>query len=750
MRNTTINCETHNSKDVGISDNFIVAKGVKKSNNTVHFYWRSAKNKLRVGAKIVEPIEMFKDYDNLATNRHDIVNLGLNWTLKQDFGKIDELSFSYICNGDNYPQYLDEIFVEEKRGNITHRAFTGYVYESEKETSDNHPSQRWKVTCRSYAQVIYDTIIIQTFKNISAKEIIENVWKDRLTTKQAFPNPIIEDTEMLTKVKLGKIAHEDSIERLLNVICERCNAVWWMNGDCVLHLYTREGLEKNKIVLTDGDLGRDRSPVKIEHSTERYCNQVKFKAKDVRGARREQTHIFPNEKQTPTTATTYKNLSGNAKSVAESLGRWLPKEINTESMIAGIMANIEHESNFDPTKIEPPEADGRFGEGLAQWTDQARKNALLEFAGETKIESISIDKQIQFLVQGKTELPAVIAAHGQPPAKGSASDVTAWFVKYFEVPKDIPGQTAERSSDAERWVKMLSSGKTTEKATTEDEHGIVKMSLANPVYDIDKVVSDVRGLEWKEVNSIEKDITAYGQYTISDKEIQFYAGKNKKTPQFVQITLYDKISTVVIRDNLTEQNRLKQYMSLGYIVSKDITNERFKTIEEIHKYCEAYLIQSIKPTMNASFKIYDATIGGELTTLGFTTHSFGLGGLTYVKGLDFEDKAHYDNRALLLQSKSYSQMITGYPITLDSLNVEITLVDGFINNWESHFQRNMHQTFEDDNFDDLSIDSGQIDAQISFDIVADNLHVNGHKQASDINAPIVKASEDKAVEGAMK
>ena len=71
--------------------------------------------------------------------------------------------------------------------------------------------------------------------------------------------------------------------------------------------------------------------------------------------------------------------------------------------IAAIMGNLQHESSFEPRKLEGGALGNRptvgQGFGIAQWTDAARQNRLARYAREQGTDITDLETQVDFMVQ---------------------------------------------------------------------------------------------------------------------------------------------------------------------------------------------------------------------------------------------------------------------------------------------------------------------------------------------------------------
>ena len=83
--------------------------------------------------------------------------------------------------------------------------------------------------------------------------------------------------------------------------------------------------------------------------------------------------------------------------------RYLKDKYNfSDEGIAAIMGNLQHESSFEPRKLEGGDLGSRpsvgQGFGIAQWTDAARQNRLQRFAREQGKDITDLETQVDFMV----------------------------------------------------------------------------------------------------------------------------------------------------------------------------------------------------------------------------------------------------------------------------------------------------------------------------------------------------------------
>ena len=102
--------------------------------------------------------------------------------------------------------------------------------------------------------------------------------------------------------------------------------------------------------------------------------------------------------------------------------------------IAGIMANMQQESGFNPNKI----GDMGFAYGLLQWRGP-RLDALVEFCAEEELSPISVEGQLQFMKKELTEsyIYCYDLLKDTPEMEYGALTATYYFCQHYEAPSDI-------------------------------------------------------------------------------------------------------------------------------------------------------------------------------------------------------------------------------------------------------------------------------------------------------------------------
>ena len=119
-----------------------------------------------------------------------------------------------------------------------------------------------------------------------------------------------------------------------------------------------------------------------------------------------------------------------------------------DAALAGIMANLQGESGFNPHKV------GDDGEayGICQWRGP-RLDQMVEFCGEQDLNPVSLEGQLSFLIHDL--INNYIYAYDQirlcEDSENGALQATFNFCAYYESPADPETESADR----EEWTKLL-------------------------------------------------------------------------------------------------------------------------------------------------------------------------------------------------------------------------------------------------------------------------------------------------------
>lgn len=114
----------------------------------------------------------------------------------------------------------------------------------------------------------------------------------------------------------------------------------------------------------------------------------------------------------------------------------------SKNAIAGIMANIEHESSFNPSVA----GDRGMSHGLFQHYDK-RKNNLLSYLQQRNLPTNSIEGQIDFAL---SERPDVVQQVNKARSPQEAADI---WTRKFEIPANINKQSKMRQQSSLKYFK---------------------------------------------------------------------------------------------------------------------------------------------------------------------------------------------------------------------------------------------------------------------------------------------------------
>lgn len=137
----------------------------------------------------------------------------------------------------------------------------------------------------------------------------------------------------------------------------------------------------------------------------------------------------------------YRRFSGgDTQSNKEAIWAFLRSKGCSEEVTAGIMGNLQQESQFDPTAVEKPKTPDKGGHGIAQWTG-ARWTTLKQYASTHGKDWTDLDLQLNLLWEEfssthKAWLKKVNSKYGSLDAfmKGTdLEDACTYFCKHFEV-----------------------------------------------------------------------------------------------------------------------------------------------------------------------------------------------------------------------------------------------------------------------------------------------------------------------------
>ena len=131
------------------------------------------------------------------------------------------------------------------------------------------------------------------------------------------------------------------------------------------------------------------------------------------------------------------------------IAEFLKEELDVnDAVLAGILANLEGESGFDPNKI----GDMGGAYGLCQWRGP-RLDQMVEYCDENDLNPVSLEGQLHFLAHDLKEVYryAYNMVRQCDDTESGAVEATYLFCAYYEVPSD----PEEESKDREELAKLL-------------------------------------------------------------------------------------------------------------------------------------------------------------------------------------------------------------------------------------------------------------------------------------------------------
>ena len=150
------------------------------------------------------------------------------------------------------------------------------------------------------------------------------------------------------------------------------------------------------------------------------------------------------------TLAVFSATAANAASNKDRVFEYLTEKIGFNSAAAcGIMANIEHESNFDPTEVII-DSNGLLSGGLCQWNGSRFSN-LKNFCRKNGYHHLSINGQLEYL---KYELTKNQYKHiynylkSVPNTKDGAYNAAYYWCYYFEFPASRSSKSVRRGISA--------------------------------------------------------------------------------------------------------------------------------------------------------------------------------------------------------------------------------------------------------------------------------------------------------------
>ncbi|MBP5678859.1 MAG: hypothetical protein J6X28_03425 [Bacilli bacterium] len=140
--------------------------------------------------------------------------------------------------------------------------------------------------------------------------------------------------------------------------------------------------------------------------------------------------------------------SGNANQ--DSIYNYLSKQGFNDAAICGILANIHHESGFDPHAL----GDGGTSYGICQW-HKGRWDNLKSYCSEHGLDSTTVEGQLEFLMHElKDNYPSLYESFKNTPnTEQGAYDVAYQMTVKFERPAnaEASGQNRGKTATSKFW-----------------------------------------------------------------------------------------------------------------------------------------------------------------------------------------------------------------------------------------------------------------------------------------------------------
>ncbi|MGN1443779.1 MAG: phage tail tip lysozyme [Acutalibacteraceae bacterium] len=190
----------------------------------------------------------------------------------------------------------------------------------------------------------------------------------------------------------------------------------------------------------------------------------------------------------------------------------------------GIMANIEHESNFDPTTVAR-DSNGLLSGGLCMWNGPRFKN-LQNYCYNNGYNYLSINGQLRFLVH---ELKTDYFKHIYNYIKGVSNDSSGaynaayYWCYYFEIPSNRASKACERGRKAANKYWPVYGGKTSSANSSQPALKLT-CSANGKTVDIESSVS----FSWTGGSSSVKNYYLYLKQPGQDKYTKISVNGSKK------------------------------------------------------------------------------------------------------------------------------------------------------------------------------------------------------------------------------
>ena len=157
-----------------------------------------------------------------------------------------------------------------------------------------------------------------------------------------------------------------------------------------------------------------------------------------------------------TTSTSHNSGVQTGKTNQDTIYNYLSKKGFNDAAISGILANIQHESGFNPTAV----GDGGTSYGICQW-HLGRRERMKDYCRQNNLDVDSVEGQVDYLVwELQNHYPSVYEKIKSVPntAQGAYDAAYEWTV-HFEIPqnKEAAGHNRGNTAQSSYWPTYSSS-----------------------------------------------------------------------------------------------------------------------------------------------------------------------------------------------------------------------------------------------------------------------------------------------------
>ena len=208
--------------------------------------------------------------------------------------------------------------------------------------------------------------------------------------------------------------------------------------------------------------------------------------------------------------------SDSTQSRRTEVYKYLTDSLGFNSAAAcGIMANIEHESGFNPTRVIR-DSNGLPSGGLCMWNG-SRFRSLQNYCNSKGYNYLSVAGQLSYLkheLQNNSFVHIYKHLKNVPNTSSGASDAAHYWCYYFEIPGNRAYQASKRASSAAQtyWPK----------------YGEGSISSAKIISEADAKTVDISKNVTVKWNAVSGNITNYALYIAEKTDSGFDWGKAKR------------------------------------------------------------------------------------------------------------------------------------------------------------------------------------------------------------------------------